>query len=268
MRADPVLSHPDLPDYVIHELQPLLDSSNMSPADWQRIGQDICDHYEEYDGFIVLHGTDTMAYSASALSFLFDGLGKPVVFTGSQIPLCELRNDARENLVTSLLIAGQRENPRGLPPGGRPAAARQPLHQMERRQLPGLPVAQPPAAGKSRGRARRSTATWSSRCRQAPLRVPMPRPPAGRRPAPLPRHHPRAAALLPQAAARRGDPPHLRSRQRPHPPRLPRRPARSHRTGRGDRQLHPVPRRQRCDMDDYETGRRLREDRPRSAATT
>lgn len=106
MRADPVLSHPDLPDYVIHELTPLLDSSNMSPADWQRIGQDIADNYESYDGFIVLHGTDTMAYSASALSFLFDGLAKPVVFTGSQIPLCELRNDARENLVTSLLIAG------------------------------------------------------------------------------------------------------------------------------------------------------------------
>lgn len=111
MRADPVLNHPELPDYVIHELTPLLDSSNMSPADWQRIGQDIADHYEEYDGFIVLHGTDTMAYSASALSFLFDGLAKPVVFTGSQIPLCELRNDARENLVTSLLIAGREKIP-------------------------------------------------------------------------------------------------------------------------------------------------------------
>ena len=111
MRADPVLSHPDLPEYTIHELQPLLDSSNMSPADWQRIGQDIFDNYEKYDGFIVLHGTDTMAYSASALSFLFAGLGKPVVFTGSQIPLCELRNDARENLVTSLLIAGREKVP-------------------------------------------------------------------------------------------------------------------------------------------------------------
>ena len=107
MRADPVLSHPALPEYVIHELTPLLDSSNMSPADWGRIGQDIYENYEQYDGFIVLHGTDTMAFSASALSFLLGGLGKPVVFTGSQIPLCELRNDARENLVTSLLIAGE-----------------------------------------------------------------------------------------------------------------------------------------------------------------
>lgn len=111
MRADPVLSHPGLPEYFIHELAPLLDSSNMTPADWQRIGQDIFDNYDRYDGFIVLHGTDTMAYSASALSFLFDGLGKPVVFTGSQIPLCELRNDARENLVTSLLIAGREKVP-------------------------------------------------------------------------------------------------------------------------------------------------------------
>lgn len=111
MRADPVLSRPELPQYVIHELTPLLDSSNMSPSDWQRIGEDIYENYKRYDGFIVLHGTDTMAYSASALSFLFSGLGKPIVFTGSQIPLCELRNDARENLVTSLLIAGREKVP-------------------------------------------------------------------------------------------------------------------------------------------------------------
>lgn len=106
MRADPVLSHPDLPAYVIHEHEPLLDSSNMTAADWERIGRDIAGNYHAYDGFIVLHGTDTMAFSASALSFMLGNLGKPVVFTGSQIPLCELRNDARENLVTSLILAG------------------------------------------------------------------------------------------------------------------------------------------------------------------
>lgn len=111
MRADPVLSHPELPAYVIHEHVPLLDSSNMTAADWERIGYDIASHYHAYDGFIVLHGTDTMAFSASALSFMLGNLGKPVVFTGSQIPLCEVRNDARENLVTSLILAGSHAIP-------------------------------------------------------------------------------------------------------------------------------------------------------------
>jgi L-asparaginase len=77
----------------------------MTPADWSRIARDVCNHYDIYDGFIVLHGTDTMAYSASALAFMLEGLSKPVIFTGSQIPLCEIRNDAQENLVASLLLA-------------------------------------------------------------------------------------------------------------------------------------------------------------------
>ena len=81
------------------------------PADWVRIGKDIVDHYHEYDGFVVLHGTDTMAYTASALAFLLQGLQKPVVVTGSQIPLCEVRNDARENIITSLLIAADDDLP-------------------------------------------------------------------------------------------------------------------------------------------------------------
>jgi L-asparaginase len=105
MRQSQLLNDPDMPRYEIHEYEPLLDSSNMTPARWSRIGQDLYDHYDEYDGFIVLHGTDTMAYSAAALSFLFENLGKPIIFTGSQVPLAELRTDARENLVTSLLLA-------------------------------------------------------------------------------------------------------------------------------------------------------------------
>src|SRR5205823_10665756 len=72
---------------------------------------DIGDHYGDFDGFVVLHGTDTMAYTASALPFMLNGLAKPVIVTGSQIPLCEVRNDARENLITSLLIAASYDVP-------------------------------------------------------------------------------------------------------------------------------------------------------------
>jgi L-asparaginase len=105
MAAMPELRHPSMPDYTLHEYDPLLDSSNMRPVDWVRIGRDIMSHYEEYDGFVVLHGTDTMAYTASALPFFIRGLAKPVVITGSQIPLSEVRNDARTNLITGLLVA-------------------------------------------------------------------------------------------------------------------------------------------------------------------
>lgn len=100
-----VLRSREMPRYDICEYEPLLDSSNMTPEDWTKIGRDIFARYHDYDGFIVLHGTDTMAYSASALSFMFDNLDKPIVFTGSQVPLMEVRTDARENLITSLLIA-------------------------------------------------------------------------------------------------------------------------------------------------------------------
>lgn len=105
MAAMPELNHPAIPSFTIHEYDPLLDSSNMTPREWVTIAHDIADHYDEFDGFIVLHGTDTMAYTASALPFMLQGLQKPVIITGSQIPLCEVRNDARENLITSLLIA-------------------------------------------------------------------------------------------------------------------------------------------------------------------
>jgi L-asparaginase len=107
MATLPELSNERMPDYVIHDYDPLIDSSDMSPAHWLLIARDIADHHDAYDGFVVLHGTDTMAYTASALPFMLQGLRKPVVVTGSQIPLCEVRNDARENLITALLIAAE-----------------------------------------------------------------------------------------------------------------------------------------------------------------
>ncbi|XP_060117567.1 60 kDa lysophospholipase-like [Heteronotia binoei] len=93
--------------YTITELSPLLDSSNMTPADWGKIAKCLQANYEKYDGFVILHGTDTMAYTASALSFMCENLGKTIVLTGSQVPIYELRNDGRSNLLGSLLIAGQ-----------------------------------------------------------------------------------------------------------------------------------------------------------------
>ncbi|XP_043999782.1 60 kDa lysophospholipase isoform X4 [Gambusia affinis] len=93
--------------YTILEYSPLLDSSNMTTDDWGRIGKDIEKNYENFDGFVILHGTDTMAYTASALSFMCEHLGKPIVLTGSQVPIYELRNDGRDNLLGALLIAGQ-----------------------------------------------------------------------------------------------------------------------------------------------------------------
>jgi L-asparaginase len=107
----PELQAPEMPDYTLHEYDPLLDSSNMTPRDWWRIAQDLEAQYDDYDGFVVLHGTDTMAYTASALPFFLEGLGKPVIVTGSQIPLCEIRNDARANLLASLLIAANEPIP-------------------------------------------------------------------------------------------------------------------------------------------------------------
>ena len=92
--------------YRILEYEELLDSSNMGMQDWRRIATDISTHYQEYDGFVVVHGTDTLAYTSSALSFMLEGLGKPVVLTGSQIPFSEGRNDAGDNLLGALTIAG------------------------------------------------------------------------------------------------------------------------------------------------------------------
>ncbi|MGB5748274.1 MAG: asparaginase [Desulfobacterales bacterium] len=105
MSALPELKRSSMPLYEIREYKPLLDSSNMTPDDWLKIAEDIATHYGSYDGFVVLHGTDTMAYTASALPFMLQGIQKPVIITGAQIPLCEVRNDARENLFTAMLIA-------------------------------------------------------------------------------------------------------------------------------------------------------------------
>jgi len=105
MRASPLFQHSGMPDYQIVEFDPLLDSANMKPADWLRIARTLEERINDYDGFVVLHGTDTMAYSASALAFMLSGLGKPIIFTGSQLPLIEPRSDGIRNLVTSMMIA-------------------------------------------------------------------------------------------------------------------------------------------------------------------
>ncbi|PKP26992.1 MAG: L-asparaginase 1 [Bacteroidetes bacterium HGW-Bacteroidetes-2] len=87
-----------------------IDSSNMNPTYWVQIAEIIRDNYEAHDGFVVLHGSDTMSYTASALSFMLENLAKPVIFTGSQLPIGDLRTDAKENLITSIQIASLREN--------------------------------------------------------------------------------------------------------------------------------------------------------------
>ncbi len=86
-----------------------IDSSNMNPAYWSDIATLIEDHYESHDGFVVLHGSDTMSYTASALSYMLENLSKPVIFTGSQLPIGDLRTDAKENLITSIQIAALME---------------------------------------------------------------------------------------------------------------------------------------------------------------
>jgi len=96
----------NLPRFDLLEFDQLIDSSNIQPSDWTRIGRTLVDHYGRYDGFVILHGTDTMAYTASMLSFMLQGLDKPVILTGSQIPLIEPRNDALDNLITALILAG------------------------------------------------------------------------------------------------------------------------------------------------------------------
>lgn len=95
-----------LPLYVsINENIKPIDSSDMTPSHWVKIAQEIRDNYNEFDGFVILHGTDTMTYTASALSFLLENLDKPVIITGSQISISNSRNDALQNLVTSLMLA-------------------------------------------------------------------------------------------------------------------------------------------------------------------
>lgn len=102
----PYFSADDVPLFTIREYDVLLDSSNMRPEDWLLIARDIADAYDNYTGFVVIHGTDTLSYTASALSFLLPNLSKPVILTGSQIPLAETYNDGVFNLLGSILLAG------------------------------------------------------------------------------------------------------------------------------------------------------------------
>lgn len=92
-----------------YTFEPLLDSSNMNPEFWVHLATVIEEKYEEYDGFVVLHGSDTMAYTASALSFMLENLNKPVIFTGSQLPIGMVRTDGRENFINSIEIAAAKE---------------------------------------------------------------------------------------------------------------------------------------------------------------
>ena len=101
----PEFHRPEMPDFTICEYMPLIDSSDMTPQDWQHIADDIKQNYDRYDGFVILHGTDTMAFTASPLSFMLQNLAKPVIVTGSQIPLAELRSNGQTNLLNALYLA-------------------------------------------------------------------------------------------------------------------------------------------------------------------
>ena len=97
------------------QFDPIIDSSEIDPTQWGKLVGVIAENYDKYDGFVVLHGTDTMAYTASAVSFMLENLGKPVIFTGSQLPIGMLRTDGKENLITAIEIAADRDeegNPR------------------------------------------------------------------------------------------------------------------------------------------------------------
>lgn len=98
----------------VHSFTPIIDSSNMQPAIWVEMANIIKENYEAYDGFVILHGSDTMAFSASALSFMLEGLQKPVILSGSQLPIGEIRTDARENLITALELASAKKKGKSL----------------------------------------------------------------------------------------------------------------------------------------------------------
>lgn len=95
---------------------PPIDSSNMNPQVWEKIAKTIVREYHKFDGFVILHGTDTMAYTASALSYMFENLDKTIVLTGSQLPIGILRTDGKENLITSIQIAAARKNDQSIVP--------------------------------------------------------------------------------------------------------------------------------------------------------
>lgn len=98
---------PDHPRFALHAFDAPIDSTNATPADWCRIGREIAARYDDYAGFVVLHGTDTMAYTAAALSFMLQGLGKPVVLTGAQIPMGEANTDGLQNMADAMASAAR-----------------------------------------------------------------------------------------------------------------------------------------------------------------
>lgn len=100
----------------VHSFEQIIDSSNMNPAIWSELAGLIESNYDDVDGFVILHGSDTMAFTASVLSFMLEGLGKPVIFTGSQLPISAIRTDAKENLMTSIEIAKAKKHDRARVP--------------------------------------------------------------------------------------------------------------------------------------------------------
>lgn len=101
---------------MVHSFEEIIDSSNMNPAIWSQLAGLIESNYDAVDGFVILHGSDTMAFTASALSFMLENLGKPVIFTGSQLPISAIRTDAKENLMTAIEIAKSKKNDRARVP--------------------------------------------------------------------------------------------------------------------------------------------------------
>jgi len=103
-------------EMAVHSFNPIIDSSNMHPDQWRILAELIKENYEEFDGFVILHGSDTMSFTASALSFMLKNLAKPVVLTGSQLPIGEIRTDAKENLITALEIAATKRKGKAVVP--------------------------------------------------------------------------------------------------------------------------------------------------------
>ena len=225
----------------VFTMDPVIDSSNVSPRNWLDLAAIIRDNYARYDGFVVLHGTDTMSYTASALSFLLENLAKPVVFTGSQIPIGVLRTDGRENLMTAIEIASARID--GRPAVPEVSVPRQPHDQTQFGRLERLLVVQLSGPGR-RGRQY-----------HLPHRIHSPagalrRTPAHRRPPErryrrrqaLPRHRgtdPARDALGRRAPGRRAR--NLRRRKRPDQRMVHPRARRGDRPGTDRPQRHAVP---------------------------
>ena len=138
-----------------YQFNPPIDSSDMEPALWAKLVKIIKYNYDNFDGFVILHGTDTMAYTASALSFMLENLSKPVILTGSQLPIGMLRTDGKENLITSIEIAAANIRTALLlypkyASSSKPSVARKPYHKNKCGEFQCVPFIQFPFAGDSR----------------------------------------------------------------------------------------------------------------------